>query len=117
MDIWILQIQDMKCIYYYSYIKGYYNIPIPDGEYYSEERNALLSSEKRNRYNISFSELKSKLTKGSESLDANNHQDLIDFNMLHVNYSNKYCKRGNTNLLTGFSEEFLTELEKIGGRL
>lgn len=35
--------------------------------------------------------------------------------MLHVNYSNKYCKRGNTNLLTGFSEEFLTELEKIGG--
>ena len=102
-------------IYYYSYIKGYYNIPIPDGEYYSEERNALLSSEKRNRYNISFNELKSKLTKESDSLDANNHQDLIRFNMLHVNYSNKYCKRGNTNLLTGFSEEFLTELEKIGG--
>ena len=44
-----------------------------------------------------------------------NDEDLIMLEPLLVNYLNRYCKRGNTNLLDGFTEEFLAELDNIGG--
>lgn len=48
-------------IYYYAYVKGFYNIP--EGDDYSQERSELLNNpwKERNRFNISFGELKNKL--------------------------------------------------------
>ena len=54
-------------LYYYSYIKGYYNIPEQDDIYGVSERSQLLNKawKERNRFNISFDELKSKMDKYS----------------------------------------------------
>lgn len=104
-------------IYYYAYVKGFYNIP--EGDDYSKERSELLNNpwKERNRFNISFDELKNKFKDKGEHVYTikYNDEDLIMLEPLLVNYLNKYCKRGNTNLLDGFTEEFLSELDNIGG--
>lgn len=104
-------------IYYYAYVKGFYNIP--EGDDYSKERSELLNNpwKERNRFNISFDELKNKFKDDGEHVYTikYNDEDLIMLEPLLVNYLNKYCKRGNTNLLDGFTEEFLSELDNIGG--
>ena len=107
-------------IYYYTYVKGYYNIPIPAGKYYSQERNDFTNRlrKERNRFNISFDELKNKLNNNEEdhvNCVKYNDEDMIMREELMVSYLNRYCKRGNTNLLDGFTEEFLAELDNIGG--
>ena len=104
-------------IYYYAYVKGFYNIP--EGDDYSQERSELLNNpwKERNRFNISFGELKNKLKDDGGPVYSikYNDEDLIMLEPLLVNYLNRYCKRGNTNLLDGFTEEFLAELDNIGG--
>ena len=104
-------------IYYYAYVKGFYNIQ--EGDDYSQERSELLNNpwKERNRFNISFGELKNKLKDDGGPVYSikYNDEDLIMLEPLLVNYLNRYCKRGNTNLLDGFTEEFLAELDNIGG--
>ncbi len=104
-------------IYYYAYVKGFYNIP--EGDDYSQERSELLNNpwKERNRFNISFDELKNKLKDDGGRVYSikYNDEDMIMLEPLLVNYLNRYCKRGNTNLLDGFTEEFLAELDNIGG--
>ncbi len=81
-------------IYYYAYVKGFYNIP--EGDDYSQERSELLNNpwKERNRFNISFGELKNKLKDDGGYVYSikYNDEDLIMLEPLLVNYLNRYCK-------------------------
>lgn len=44
-----------------------------------------------------------------------NDKDLLQLEEINIHYGRRYCKRGNTNLLSGFTSEFLEELDNIGG--
>lgn len=103
-------------LYYYSYIKGYYNIPEQDDIYGVSERSQLLNKawKERNRFNISFDELKSKMNNSFMRIKYND-EDLLELDRINIHYGRRYCKRGNTNLLSGFTSEFLEEIDNISG--
>ena len=59
-------------------------------------------------------ELKGKMNNSFMRIKYND-KDLLQLEEINIHYGRRYCKRGNTNLLSGFTSEFLEELDNIGG--